>query len=100
MEAGKKFRESGSLLVMYSNVIFMYLGQGHGQCLFLIGFLGMQGWAKRSATRQESRSQLAASCPLGLHVPAEALFSPSAPDSLPAGPLSGRVPFDSCWNVL
>ena len=23
----KKFRESGSLLVMYSNVIFMYLGQ-------------------------------------------------------------------------
>lgn len=38
----KKFRESGSLLVMYSNVIFMYLGQWHCQSLLFIGFLGTQ----------------------------------------------------------
>ena len=55
----KKFRESGSLLVMYSNVIFMYLGQWHCQSLLFIGFLGTQGWARRLGAGEGSHSQLA-----------------------------------------
>lgn len=55
----KKCRESGSLLVMYSNVIFMYLGQWHCQSLLFIGFLGTQGWARRLGAGEGSHSQLA-----------------------------------------
>lgn len=42
LEVGKKCRGSGSLQAVYSNVIFVYLGQGTA-CLSLIGFLGTRG---------------------------------------------------------